>query len=450
LPALLRLRALIRAVGPDLVHAHSSKAGALVRVLARCGLRARVFYTPHAYYRMHAPEGLKARFFHTIERGLGGCGTTIAVSDDEAAFARQRLGVAENDQRIVINGVDCARFRPAEPREKEALRAQFGLSPDALILGTVGRFSAQKDPLTTYTALSQMMAEEPRLHFLHVGKGELEPEVDELLARSGLAARCHRLPYLADTAPFYRALDGFLLASLYEGMSYAVLEAIASNLPLILTDAPGNRAFASTGLDRIFWSAPGDAQALAGAMREWREQFLSGGQAPGHRAVATQRFFDRELLFRVAQGLSRRVATRRLARRHGCSVYAISIRAVGVVVVVVPAAARRQLIEDQTCERGTGADQFLVGPGYRFAGRARGVDHEHHGVDLTRQQQSVADRVDRRGIHHDSIVERRRFLQHLAEPRAGQHFRRIPRSHSHGQHGKFRLPGGARDFAQRG
>jgi glycosyltransferase involved in cell wall biosynthesis len=290
LPALLRLRALIRATHPDLIHAHSSKAGGLVRGLALCGLKARIFYTAHAYYGMHAPSGVKARFFHAIERLLGRRGTTISVSSDEAEFARDQLGIAERNQRIVSNGVDCERFRPAALEEKRALRAQFGLPPEALVLGTVGRFSAQKDPITIYAALAQVMAKAPELHFVHLGKGELEPEVDELLGQSGISERCHRIQYLADTAPFYRLLDGFALGSLYEGMSYAVIEAVASGLPMILSDAPGNRDFAAMGLDRVYWFPPKDPAAMATAVQRWREELIRMGPSGVHREVAVERF----------------------------------------------------------------------------------------------------------------------------------------------------------------
>ena len=283
--ALLALHRLVSATRPDVIHAHSSKAGALVRGLALLGIKQRIFYTPHAYYRMHARQGAKARFFHTIERLLGGIGTTIVMSPDEATFAREHLHVSSSRQREIGNGVDCARFRPAEADEKRRLRAQFGIPEDALVLGTVGRFSAQKDPLTTYAAFAKVAAEEPRLFFAHLGKGEMEPQVDELLKQSGLAERCRRIPYRADTSPFYRALDGFVLASLYEGMSYAVLEALATNLPLILTEAPGNRDFAKLPLDWIQWSLPGNADELAKAFRRWQQALVANSSAPNHRAT---------------------------------------------------------------------------------------------------------------------------------------------------------------------
>jgi len=290
LPALWALHRLIQETAPDIIHAHSSKAGGLVRGMAFLGLRQRIFYTPNGYFRMHAPDGLKARVFHAIERLLGRRGTTINVSQDETAFARDRLRIPEASRRMIANGVDCARFRPATPDEKGELRTRFGVSPDALVLGTVGRFSAQKDPLTTYSALFKVLPSVPNLVFVHLGKGELEPEVDALLAAQGLAGRCLRLPYLADTATFYRMLDGFVLASRYEGMSFAAIESMASGLPLILSQAPGNQDFAHYGLDRIYWTPPENPEALAAAILAWHRRSTSDSTLPNHRAVAVEQF----------------------------------------------------------------------------------------------------------------------------------------------------------------
>ena len=289
-PALLGLHRFVNATNPDVIHAHSSKAGALVRGLAMLGLKARVFYTPHAYYRMNAPKGPKARFYHGIERLLAGYGTTITVSSDEATFAQRRIGLKPLRRRIVINGVDCDRYRPPSSEERRALRSQFGIPAGALVLGTVGRFSAQKDPLTTYQALASVTSAAPEVFFVHLGKGELESEIDAILARNAFSERCLRIPYLADTAPFYQMLDGFVLASLYEGMSFSVLEALAANLPVILTQAPGNQDFANYGLDQVYWTAPGDVATLAEAILSWRQCTISPHALPNHRSLARQHF----------------------------------------------------------------------------------------------------------------------------------------------------------------
>lgn len=295
LPAVMRLYALIRKERPDVIHAHSSKAGALVRALGLLGLRTPIFYTPHSYYRMHAPEGRKARVYHSFERLFGRIGTTVTMSRCESNFADQVIGVPFSRQVFNENTVDFTVFHPPTPAKRRELREQFGLPQDAKIIGSVGRFSLQKDPLTMYAAFAEVARDLPDIHIAHVGQGELGPQMDELIAARGIAHRCHRLPYMNDTSPFYRALDGFLLTSLYEGMSYAVLEALATDLPMVLTNAPGNESFAEHGFSHIEWPQPGDVASVTSAIRKWRER-LDRPETPNHRSVA-QNHFSTEAAF---------------------------------------------------------------------------------------------------------------------------------------------------------
>jgi glycosyltransferase involved in cell wall biosynthesis len=265
--------------GPDVIHAHSSKAGVLARTLRWLGIRARYFYTPHAYYRMHNPHGA-ARFFHLIERLFANVGTTICMTKEEASFAAEVIGARAAKRVIVANGVDAARFRPLCPDEKSQVRRAFGLPEKGSLLGTVGRFSTQKDPVTLYRGFIE--AALPDVHLAHLGQGELEHSVDALLRGSSCISRISRIAYSSEPAAFYGALDGFILTSLYEGMSFAVLEALASNLPVILTRAPGNTAFNDFHFSHIYWAEPGDAASVAKAIREWHRE-SSSGAAPNHR-----------------------------------------------------------------------------------------------------------------------------------------------------------------------
>ena len=289
LPATIRLLALIRKVRPEVIHAHSSKAGALVRGLSLLGMRTPVFYTPHSYYMMHAPENRKARIYHLFERLFGRIGTTVAMSRCEATFAEEVIRVPPSQQLFSENGVDFSVFHPATPEIRKEMRDRFGLPREAKLIGSVGRFSPQKDPLTMYAAFAKVAKALPDVHVAHVGQGELQPQMDALIAAHGLADRCHRLPYMNDTSPFYRALDGFLLTSRYEGMSYAVLEALAANLPLVLTLAPGNESFAEHGFSHIEWAKPADVPSVAEAICHWREK-LNRMETPNHRAIAQTRF----------------------------------------------------------------------------------------------------------------------------------------------------------------
>ena len=264
--ALWRLWALAREVRPEIIHAQSSKAGVLARALPMLGVRARFFYTPHAYYQMHGPAGVKKRFFGLIERIFGGIGTTVCTSRSERAYACDVLGIPERRVCTAVTGVDCERFRPAAtPEEQREARARFGLPPGVPLLGTVARLSAQKDPLTLYRALLAAMERQPAFCFAHLGKGELAGEIDGMLAAApeAVRARVYRIPASGDTPSFYRALDAFILPSRYEGFALSALEALGTGLPLILTDCPGNDDLKHYGFDALRWSPVGDARALA-------------------------------------------------------------------------------------------------------------------------------------------------------------------------------------------
>ena len=303
--AFLRLRRFARAVRPDVIHAHSSKAGALARALAWAGVRARFFYTPHAYYKMHEAPGLRGRVFRAVERGLARVSHTINISASEAEYARRELGVLPAQQSVIRNGVDGGVFRPpADRAEVLAGRARLGLpaDDDLPLLGTVARFSPQKDPVTLYRAVLLALGRAPGWRFVHLGQGELEGEVDAMLAAAPapLRARVFRLPALAAPAEFYRALDGFVLPSRYEGLSLAALEAAATGLPLILSDCPGNADLRAHPFDRVWWTSPGEANALAENILAWAAttaNAVPGRSVPCNHHLVARADFARDQQF---------------------------------------------------------------------------------------------------------------------------------------------------------
>ena len=282
--AVRALHGLIREVRPDVIHGHSSKAGGLVRGLGLLGLQQPTFYTPHAYFRMHDRKNWKARLFHVAERWLGTVGTSIGMGPHEAAFARDILKVPAARHLVIPAGIDTDEFCPVSPERKRQLREKFGIPMGVTLLGTVGRFSMQKDPQTMYAALARAFPQAPDLHFAHLGSGEFEPEIDAMLEGQPAAAKITRVRYLADSAQFYQMLDGFILTSRYEGLSYAAQEAFACNLSAVLTDAPGNADLDIYGFSHITKAQPGDVESVTEAILHWYRTAESG-VSPNHREV---------------------------------------------------------------------------------------------------------------------------------------------------------------------
>ena len=289
LRAFLALRGFVRERKPAVIHAHSSKAGGLARGLALLGVPAAYFYTPHAYYGMAGKGGVKPWFFNQVERFLGRFGTSINLSDGEVAFARETLGLAQERLRLIPNPVDTTVFRPVDSAARARLKSGLGLPPDALILGAVGRLAFQKDPLTLYRSVAPALQRDPRLHLYHLGKGELDAECRALAIELGIAHRIIRKDYLSSPACFYQTIDAMILTSRYEGLSFAVLEALAADLPVILSDVPGNRDFLHIGLSHCWSGALEQPVTFTKAIAAWLED-RKAARPCNHRATAENRF----------------------------------------------------------------------------------------------------------------------------------------------------------------
>ena len=125
------------------------------------------------------------------------------------------------------------------------------------------------------------------LLLFHVGRGELEAEVD--MAARELGSKVVRCPYLDPPTVFFRAVDALVLTSRYEGLPSVVLEALAADLPVITTLAPGVSHFADAGLSH-FWGAPlDDPVALTNAIQMWLDD-LPRERPSNHRSWVLERY----------------------------------------------------------------------------------------------------------------------------------------------------------------
>ncbi|MBO3759788.1 glycosyltransferase [Ciceribacter sp. L1K22] len=256
------LHRLIKTLGPfDLIHGHSSKAGALTRVRLP-GRHVPRVYTPHALRTMDPTLGRKGRtLFGTIESFLGRyfSDRIICVSEDERDHA-VTLDIPANKLRVVINGV----LTP--PREDRlALRRSMGVPEDAVVFGFVGRLSAQKGPERLVNAFVKAASAAPDIHLAMIGFGEMEAMLRETIDRAGLSDRFllrHDIP--GSTA--MQAFDILVMPSRYEAMSYVALEAAASGLPMILTETGGSSVVLADGVNGVLIPNEDRTDALVDAM----------------------------------------------------------------------------------------------------------------------------------------------------------------------------------------
>lgn len=231
--ALTRLSRLFGERRFDVVHTHSAKAGAVGRVAAH---RAGVPVIVHTYhgFPFHEFQGAVRRAAYVaIERRLARITDMVLAIGSGVATEALRRGLARPNALRTVTPVVESDTVPANALTRAAARALLELPPDATVIGTVGRLDYQKAPEQLLEALARMRHQDAVL--LWVGSGPLEAQVRALTQRLGLRTRVRLLGERSDVAELLPALDVFVMASRYEGLPCAVVEAMRCGLPVVAT-----------------------------------------------------------------------------------------------------------------------------------------------------------------------------------------------------------------------
>jgi glycosyltransferase involved in cell wall biosynthesis len=270
--AMLPVRAAAAALAArkhELVHAHGEAAAALT--LPAIALRPSVV-TLHGLHLVRRLDGLAREAARQSLRLVVRAATrTICVSESERRQLTLAVGdVADRRAVVIRNGV--ALPAPVDPAERAAARAELGLAEHDAAGIWVGSLEPHKDPLTAARA-----AQRAEVTVLFVGDGSL---AGALQARAG--AHVRPLGRRDDVGRLLAAADFFVLSSLREGLSLALLEALAAGLPAVVSDLPENLEAIGDGGIAV---PAGDEERFAAAYRRF-----AGDAAERLRQGAAARF----------------------------------------------------------------------------------------------------------------------------------------------------------------
>lgn len=271
---------------PDLVHAHLPHAAWFAR-----------------WSRLLTPRQIVLDSIHTASTGTLGrklgyrlsdwLTSTVTAVSGAAAEAYLSVGlVAAKHLRVIPNGIDLNHWRP-DPLTHTQIRGNFGIQKEFLWLAA-GRLEPVKDYPTLLRAFAQL--NEPA-HLLIAGSGTCEIELRSLSDKLNIRSRVTFLGFQPDMLPWMQAADGFVQASLWEGLPMAILEASACELPTVATDVAGSREILISSQAGAL-SPPGDQDALAQKMRNLMRMPKVERQAIGSNArllVARQYSLDNVL-----------------------------------------------------------------------------------------------------------------------------------------------------------
>lgn len=270
----------------QIIHAHGSRAASNMLWPAR-KLHIPLVYTVHGW-SFHDDQNLLVRTLRQWSEklicSLANC--VICVSQSNADTGSERFGL--KNPVVIENGINLLKFNPEG--QFNDLRTSFGFAPDDFVAGFIARCTKQKAPLDFLEAVRLAHDKNPKVKGLFVGEGDMDTEVDAFVAAHQMSDYVYRSKFRTDVPDLLHCIDVYCLPSLWEGLSIALLEAMAMGKAIVATQTDGTKEVIIHEDDGLLipFSQP---QALADALIRFREAPVLCKQCGVHaRQLVTQSY----------------------------------------------------------------------------------------------------------------------------------------------------------------
>ncbi|MEO8601642.1 MAG: glycosyltransferase [bacterium] len=254
--ALARLARFMRREQLDVVHNYLLRANVVGTLAARAARVPVVLTSKRGCHERRGLELAGAR----LSNHLADCVTTNANA--VRAFVHDNERCPLEKMVVIPSGIDSDRFAPLPPGD---YKQRLGMPADAPVVGIVTRMRVRKGVEEFLRAMAEVRRRHPAAHAVIVGEVSLDAELAAMVAASGLGDHLHLLGRRADMPEVLSAFDLFVLSSHDEGMSNAILEAMAMRQPVVATDVGGTGEVVQEGRTG-YLVPPRDAAALAAAI----------------------------------------------------------------------------------------------------------------------------------------------------------------------------------------
>jgi glycosyltransferase involved in cell wall biosynthesis len=269
--AIRELRNLIRTRRPDVLHTHTSKAGATGRVAALLSGRGRPHAVVHTYHG-HVLSGYftprRQRVFKLVEGLLARTTDALVAVSSEVRDDLVAYGVAPAERVVVVPyGFDLPELSAADDEARSRIRGELGVEEETFVVGWAGRLTEIKRPLDLVGTLRSLVDLGVDAVLVLVGDGEDREATEALARRLGIEDRCRLVGFQQGMRGWYAAFDATLITSANEGTPVVAIESLAAERPVVATRAGGTATVVTDG-ESGFLESVGDTEALAGRLAE--------------------------------------------------------------------------------------------------------------------------------------------------------------------------------------
>lgn len=234
----------------------------------------------------NVPEHIEATPWVYVERLLEPLSTRVVVNSNEIRHRLVRLGIGRRGIDVIYNGVDVSHFTRCTDAQRAATRERLGIAPGDFLILLPGRIQKQKNHLLLVQALQGLGST-----YMHAKVAFAGNEFDQGLKRQivdeirgcGLAERFQFLGPRSDMPDLYSAADVVVLPSLWEGFPNSVVEAMACETPVIVSDVSDNRTIVESGVSGFVF-ASGDRTGLVKALEVMMQATEGERRTMGRRA----------------------------------------------------------------------------------------------------------------------------------------------------------------------
>ena len=237
---------LLRKNGYQFMHCHSPIGGVIGRFAAH-RTHTKVIYTAHGFH-FYKGAPVKNWFLYFPVEWICSFWTDIliTINKEDHAFAQEHLH-PQKVEYVPGVGIDIKKFSSdvLSYDGRLALRAELGVKPKDKMLLSVGELIPRKNHEAVIKAVEKLNNSEIKLFIC--GKGELQDQLQKMIEDNGLQDRVRLLGYRSDVAHLYDCADLFVFPSIQEGLPVALMEAVASRIPVICSDIRGNSELVEAG-----------------------------------------------------------------------------------------------------------------------------------------------------------------------------------------------------------
>lgn len=246
-----QLKRLFNEVNFDLIHTQSPAGGAVTRLAARAIRKkgTKVIYTAHGFHFFKGAPKKNWFIYYTIEKILSNwTDIIITINNEDYENAKQKLN-AKEVKHVHGVGIDLNKFLPQTIDRKNELRKKYSFNENDFILTYVGELSYRKQQDLIIKSAATLKNNIPNLKILLAGVGALEKEYKEMVKDLELENIVYFLGYRNDVPNLMMLSDISVSASRQEGLPVNVMEAMATGLPLVVTNCRGNKDLVRDGIN---------------------------------------------------------------------------------------------------------------------------------------------------------------------------------------------------------